>query len=72
MEPQAESISDMVNYRLEYTYELPDILKYMEYHGPFDKMITRAYNKDDRALMKALIEYRDALIYRENINRLSI
>ena len=43
----------------------------MEYHGPFDKMITRAYNKDDKALMKALIEYRDALIYRENINRLS-
>ena len=71
MEPQAENISDMVHYRLEYTYELPDILKYMEYHGPFDKMIIRAYNKDDKVLMKALIEYRDALIYRENINRLS-
>ena len=41
MEPQAESISDMGNYRLDYTYELPDILKYMEYHGPFDKMIIR-------------------------------
>ena len=67
MEPQAESISDMGNYRLEYTYELPDILKYMEYHGPFDKMIRRAYNKDDKELMKALIEYRDALIYREKL-----
>ena len=67
MEPQAESISDMGNYRLEYTYELPDILKYMEYHGPFDKMIRRAYNKDNKELMKALIEYRDALIYREKL-----
>jgi hypothetical protein len=69
MEPQAESISDMGNYRLEYTYELPDILKYMEYHGPFDKMIRRAYNKDDKELMKALIEYRDALIYREKLEK---
>lgn len=67
MEPQAESISDMGNYRLEYKYELPDILKYMEYHGPFDKMIRRAYNKDNKELMKALIEYRDALIYREKL-----
>ena len=69
MEPQAESISDMGNYRLNYTYELPDILKYMEYHGPFDKMIIRAYNKDNKALMKALIEYRDALIYRERLEK---
>jgi hypothetical protein len=69
MEPQAESISDMGNYRLNYTYELPDILKYMEYHGPFDKMIIRAYNKDNKALMKALIEYRDALIYREKLEK---
>ena len=69
MEPQAESISDMGNYRLEYTYELPDILKYMEYHGPFEKMITKAYNKDNKELMKALIEYRDALIYRERLEK---
>ena len=69
MEPQAESISDMVHYRLEYTYELPDILKYMEYHGPFDKMIRRAYDTDNKALMRALIEYRDALIYREKLEK---
>ena len=69
MEPQAESVSDMVNYRLDYTYELPDILKYMEYHGPFEKMIRRAYEKDDKALMKALIEYRDALIYKESLEK---
>ena len=69
MEPQAESISDMGNYRLEYTYELPDILKYMEYHGPFEKMIRRAYEKDDKALMRALIEYRDALIYKESLEK---
>ena len=69
MEPQAESISDMVNYRLDYTYELPDILKYMEYHGPFEKMIRRAYEKDDKALMRALIEYRDALIYKESLEK---
>ena len=69
MEPQAESISDMGNYRLEYTYELPDILKYMEYHGPFEKMIRRAYEKDDKELMRALIEYRDALIYKESLEK---
>ena len=69
MEPQAESISDMGNYRLEYTYELPDILKYMEYHGPFEKMIRRAYDKDNKALMRALIEYRDALIYKESLDK---
>ena len=69
MEPQAESISDMVNYRLDYTYELPDILKYMEYHGPFEKMIRRAYEKDDKALMRALIEYRDTLIYKESLEK---
>ena len=69
MEPQAESISDMGNYRLDYIYELPDILKYMEYHGPFEKMIRRAYEKDDKTLMRALIEYRDALIYKESLEK---
>ena len=69
MEPQAETISDMGHYRLEYTYELPDILKYMEYHGPFEKMIRRAYEKDDKTLMRALIEYRDALIYKESLEK---
>ena len=69
MEPQAETISDMGHYRLNYTYELPDILKYMEYHGPFEKMIRRAYENDDKTLMRALIEYRDALIYKESLEK---
>ena len=41
----------------------------MEYHGPIDKMIRRAYDKDNKALMRALIEYRDALIYRETLEK---
>ena len=71
MEPQAETISDLqLIYSNKEIYEklevqIPDEVKYCPYNGSYEDMIKIAYNNNDIAVMKALIEYRDAMFERE-------
>ena len=71
MEPQAETISDLQQiYSNKEIYEklevqIPDKVKYCPYNGSYEDMIKIAYNNNDIAIMKALIEYRDAMVERE-------
>ena len=68
MEPQSESISDMsikdIYQSLE--VEMPEEVKYCSYNGTYEDMIKKSYENDDVPVMRALIEYRDNMIERDN------
>jgi hypothetical protein len=62
MEPQAEETNTS-----GYDVIIPDKVKYCPYNGTYQDMINRAYEMDDKKIMKALIEYRDHMINRNNL-----
>ena len=71
MEPQAESISDMKScMSIKDIYksievDMPEEVMYCPYTGSYEGMISRAYEKNDIPVMRALIEYRDNMIERD-------
>ena len=60
MEPQAEETNTS-----GYDVIIPDEVKYCPYNGSYQDMINKAYEMDDKKIMKALIEYRDDMINRK-------
>ena len=62
MEPQAENPNTS-----GYDVQIPYEVMYCPYSGSYHDMINKAYEMDDRKMMKALIEYRDDMIKRDNI-----
>jgi hypothetical protein len=42
--------------------ELPDILKYAEYHGSFNKMIMKAYEKDNKSFFLSYDQVKSAKV----------
>ena len=62
MEPQAENPNTS-----DYDVQIPYEVMYCPYSGSYQDMINKAYEKDDKKMMKALIEYRDDMIKRDNI-----
>ena len=63
MEPQAEETNTS-----GYDVIIPDEVKYCPYNGSYQDMINKAYEMDDKKIMKALIEYRDDMINRNKLN----
>ena len=63
MEPQAEETNTS-----GYDVIIPDEVKYCPYNGTYQDMINKAYEMDDKKIMKALIEYRDDMINRNKLN----
>ena len=63
MEPQAEETNTS-----GYDVIIPDEVKYCPYNGSYQDMINKAYEMDDKKIMKALIEYRDDMINRDKLN----
>lgn len=72
MEPRAESISDMKTHMsIKEIYErldvqMPKVVMYCPYTGSYEQMIHQAMNDNNLSMVKSLIEYRDAMIKREN------
>ena len=72
MEPQPESISDIKsNMSVKDIYnslevEIPEEVKYCPYNGSYEDMIKKSYENDNVPVMRALIEYRDNMIERDN------
>ena len=72
MEPQAESISDInSNMSIKDIYnsleiQIPEDVKYCSYAGTYEQTIHKAYDDNNISLVRSLIEYRDAMIEREN------
>ena len=68
MEPQAESTSYMSikDLYLSMEVEMPEELKYCPYTGSYEDMIKKSYENDNIPVMRALIEYRDNMIERDN------
>ena len=68
MEPQAESTSYMSinDLYLSMEVEMPDEVKYCPYTGSYEDMIKKSYENDNVPVMRALIEYRDNMIERDN------
>ena len=71
MEPQAESITDMCSH-MTYSqiYEslevqIPEEVMYCPYNGSYDQMIHKAMDDNNISMVKALINYRDNINYRE-------
>ena len=62
MEPQAENPNTSI-----YDVQIPYEVMYCPYSGSYKDMINTAYEMDDKKTMKALIEYRDDMIKRDNI-----
>ena len=62
MEPQSENPNTSI-----YDVQIPYEVMYCPYPGSYQDMINKAYEKDDKKMMKALIEYRDDMIKRDNI-----
>jgi len=60
MEPQAETLNT-----LRYDVPIPYEVAYCPYNGTYQDMINKAYELDDKKIMKALIEYRDDMVNRE-------
>ena len=71
MEPQAESISDMKScisvkdIYVSLEVEIPEEVMYCPYTGSYEDMLRKSYENDNVPVMRALIEYRDAMIERE-------
>ena len=68
MEPQSESISDMSikDIYMSLEVEMPEEVKYCPYNGSYEDMIKKSYENDNVPVMRALIEYRDNMIERDN------
>ena len=67
MEPQAENPNTSI-----YDFQIcPFAWMYGQklrwYPGSYQDMINKAYEKDDKKMMKALIEYRDDMIKRDMV-----
>ena len=71
MESHAESISDMcshMTYSQIYDYlevQIPEEVMYCPYNGSYDQMIHKAMDDNNISIVKALINYRDAMNERE-------
>ena len=59
MEPQSENPNTSI-----YDVQIPYEVMYCPYSGSYQDMINKAYEMDDKKMMKALIEYRDDMIKR--------
>ena len=68
MEPQAESSSYMSikDLYMSMEVEMPAEVKYCPYTGSYEDMIKKSYENDNVPVMRALIEYRDNMIERDN------
>jgi hypothetical protein len=68
MEPQAESTSYMSinDIYMSMEVEMPEEVKYCPYTGSYEDMIKKSYENDNVPVMRALIEYRDNMIERDN------
>ena len=68
MEPQPESSSYMSvkDIYMSLEVEMPEEVKYCPYNGSYEDMIKKSYENDNVPVMKALIEYRDNMIKRDN------
>ena len=68
MEPQAESRSNMSikDIYMSLEVEMPEEVKYCPYTGSYEDMIKKSYENDNVPVMRALIEYRDNMIERDN------
>ena len=62
MEPQSENPNTSI-----YDVQIPYEVMYCPYSGSYQDMINKAYEKDDKKMMKALIEYRDVMIKRDDM-----
>ena len=62
MEPQAENPNTS-----GYDVQIPYEVMYCPYSGSYHDMINKAYEMDDKKMMKALIEYRDVMIKRDDM-----
>ena len=62
MEPQAENPNTSI-----YNIPIPHEVMYCPYSGSYQDMINKAYEEDDKKMMKALIEYRDVMIKRDDM-----
>jgi len=71
MEPQAEEAymyEEPIKTQEEQLYvQISDEVAYCPYNGSYQDMINKAYELDDKKIMKALIEYRDDMIKRDNM-----
>ena len=57
------SIKDLY---LSMEVEMPEEVKYCPYNGSYEDMIKKSYENDNIPVMRALIEYRDNMIERDN------
>ena len=62
MEPQSENPNTSI-----YDVQIPYEVMYCPYHGSYQDMINKAYEKDDKKMMKALIKYRDDMIKKDMV-----
>ena len=62
MEPQSENPNTSI-----YDVQIPYEVIYCPYSGSYQDMINKAYEKDDKKVMKSLIEYRDDMIKRDMV-----
>lgn len=71
MEPQAESIEDMVTHipssiiynSLE--VEIPELVKYCPYTGSYEDMLVKAQKENNSKVYEALLRYKNDMIERE-------
>ena len=72
MEPQAKSISDIKsNMSVKDIYnslevQIPEEVMHCPYAGSYEDMLRKSYENDNVPVMRALIEYRDNMIERDN------
>ena len=71
MEPQAESIEDMITHipssiiynSLE--VEMPELVKYCPYTGSYEDMMEKAQKENNPEVYEALLRYKNDMIERE-------
>ena len=67
MEPQSEDTYVYEKSLNEYLDVLiPYEVAYCPYNGTYQEKINKAYENDDKIMMKALIKYREDMIKRDN------
>lgn len=71
MEPQAESMEDMVTHipsRIIYNsleVEMPKLVKYCPYTGSYEDMMIKAQEENNSDVYDALLKYKNDMIERE-------
>ena len=71
MEPQAESIPEMMNCMnikniyMNLEVEIPEDVMYCPYNGTYEEKIHKAMNDNNISMVRSLIYYRDNMITRE-------